>query len=102
MKRKSAPIKEAPFLLAETIGERNLDRFRALQAADQYVGDSLKAEGYSVERQEYKMEGSVVRNLIAEIPGTARAGEIVIVGAHSDTVFECPGAMTTPAGRRRF
>jgi Zn-dependent M28 family amino/carboxypeptidase len=39
-----------------------------------------------------------VRNLIAEIHGGARANEIVVIGAHYDTVFDCPGADDNTSG----
>src|SRR5262249_20757353 len=39
-----------------------------------------------------------VRNLVAVIPGGARAQEIVVVGAHYDTVSDCPGADDNTSG----
>jgi Iap family predicted aminopeptidase len=39
-----------------------------------------------------------VRNLIAEIHGGVRAGEIVVIGAHYDTVYDCPGADDNTSG----
>jgi Zn-dependent M28 family amino/carboxypeptidase len=39
-----------------------------------------------------------VRNLSAEIPGSTKPEEIVIVGAHYDTVYDCPGADDNTSG----
>src|ERR1700686_506533 len=39
-----------------------------------------------------------VRNLIVEIDGGARANEIVVIGAHYDTVYDCPGADDNTSG----
>jgi Zn-dependent M28 family amino/carboxypeptidase len=84
--------------LAGRIGERNLTAYNQLQATAAYIEDALKSEGYRVDSQEYVTENRKVRNLIAEIPGAGRAGEIVIVGAHYDTAYDCPGADDNTSG----
>lgn len=94
----TANVKKHVFHLAETIGERNLTRYKALQDASQFIEETLKSQGYEVQSQEYAVQGKTVRNLVAEIPGGTRAGEIVVVGAHYDTVFDCPGADDNGSG----
>lgn len=84
--------------LAEKIGERNVVAYEALQNASQYIEDFLKGQGYEVKSQEYTTQGKKVRNLVAEIPGGARATEIVVIGAHYDTVYDCPGADDNGSG----
>ena len=84
--------------LAGEIGPRNTIQFKALERASQYVEDSLKALGYTVSSQEYAVDGRNVRNLIAEIRGGARASEIVVIGAHYDTVMDSPGADDNSSG----
>jgi Peptidase family M28 len=84
--------------LAGTIGERNLDRYRNLQDAAQYIEDSFKALGYSVEEQEYAVGTRKAKNISAEIRGASRPQEIVIVGAHYDSVYGCPGADDNGSG----
>jgi Zn-dependent M28 family amino/carboxypeptidase len=84
--------------LAGEIGERNVVAYEALQATAQYIEDFLKAQGYSVKSQEYVTQRRKVRNLIAEIPGASRANEIVVIGAHYDTVDDCPGADDNSSG----
>src|SRR6266702_1294412 len=84
--------------LAGTIGERNVIAYQPLQQTAQYIEDALKNQGYEVKSQEYVVQMRKVRNLIAEIHGDARANEIVIIGAHYDTVFECPGADDNTSG----
>ena len=39
-----------------------------------------------------------MRNIIAEIRGGTRANEIVVIGAHYDTVYDCPGADDNTSG----
>lgn len=84
--------------LAGETGPRNTIQFNALVKASQYIEDSLKAMGYTVSSQEYSVDGRNVRNLIAEIHGAARASEIVVVGAHYDTVMDSPGADDNASG----
>jgi Zn-dependent M28 family amino/carboxypeptidase len=84
--------------LAGSIGERNVIAYQPLQQAAQYIEDALKHQGYEVQSQDYVVQMRKVRNLIAEIRGGARANEIVVIGAHYDTVFDCPGADDNTSG----
>jgi Zn-dependent M28 family amino/carboxypeptidase len=84
--------------MAGTIGERNVIAYEPLQKTAQYIEGALKAQGYEVKSQEYVVQMRKVRNLIAEIHGGARANEIVVIGAHYDTVFDCPGADDNTSG----
>lgn len=93
-----ARLKVHVSFLAEKIGERNVIAYQALQNASQYIEDFLKGQGYEVKSQEYTTQGKKVRNLVAEIPGGSRASEIVVIGAHYDTVYDCPGADDNGSG----
>jgi hypothetical protein len=84
--------------LAETVGERHLWRFANLEAAASYIDTSLTEIGYEVTAQEYVVEGKWVRNLQAEIAGAAAAEEIVLIGAHYDSVPGSPGANDNASG----
>ncbi|MCZ6542767.1 MAG: M28 family peptidase, partial [Planctomycetota bacterium] len=84
--------------LAGRIGERNPNRYESLTAAAQFIEASLADAGYDVERQEYEVAGRTCVNIEAEIPGERRADEIVIVGAHYDSVYGCPGANDNASG----
>jgi len=84
--------------LAGTIGERNVIAYESLQKTAQYLEDNFKALGYTVQPQEYMVQMRKVRNLIAEIHGGAKANEIVVIGAHYDTVYDCPGADDNTSG----
>jgi hypothetical protein len=53
--------------LAGAIGERNLDRYNALQNAARYIEESLKALGYNTEEPEYVVEGLKAKNISVEI-----------------------------------
>ncbi|MEM9015634.1 MAG: M28 family peptidase [Verrucomicrobiota bacterium] len=86
--------------LAETIGERHLGKPETLEQAAFWLESTLGPGnlGYKVERHVYEVEETEVRNLIAELPGTNRRREIVVVGAHYDTVPDCPGANDNGSG----
>ena len=85
-------------VLAGQIGERNLRRYEALQAAAAYVEASLAGPGDRVESETFTVEGLDVRNLVLDRRGSDRAGEIVVVGAHYDSVLGSPGADDNATG----
>jgi len=84
--------------LADEIGERNVFAYESLQKTAQYIEDNFKKFRYEVQSQEFTVQMRKVRNLIAEIPGGAKANEIVVIGAHYDTVYDCPGADDNSSG----
>jgi Zn-dependent M28 family amino/carboxypeptidase len=50
------------------------------------------SSGYAIEQQRYPVGQLEAVNIIAEVPGTNRKSDIVVVGAHYDTVATTPGA----------
>ena len=85
--------------LSVEIGERNvLNRPRELAIAADWIETEFKAAGYDVQRQRYDVSGVTCCNLQAELLGKTRAEEIVVVGAHYDTVTGTPGANDNTSG----
>ncbi len=84
--------------LADEIGERHVLRPEALHAAERYIGETLRALGYEVSRQAYEAQGVDSANLEVAIAGNAAASEIVLAGAHYDTVPGSPGADDNASG----
>jgi hypothetical protein len=85
--------------LAGEIGERNvLRRPRELAQAAAYIEAEFQAAGYDVKRQDYEVFGSTCSNLEAETPGAARPDELVIIGAHYDSVVGTAGANDNASG----
>jgi Zn-dependent M28 family amino/carboxypeptidase len=84
--------------LAGTIGERNVILIDRLNAAAAYIERELAAAGYRVVRREYRAEGQLVANIEAELRGTAKPEEIVVIGAHYDSVDGSPGADDNASG----
>ena len=84
--------------LASEIGERNVWRPKALYAAADYIRDTWNQLGYEVRAQGYDAGGVWSENLEIEIRGGERASEIVLAGAHYDTVSGSPGADDNASG----
>jgi Zn-dependent M28 family amino/carboxypeptidase len=94
----AANLKQHVAYLVGTIGERNVIAYQALENTRQYIEDFLRGAGYKVTSQEYVVQMRKVKNLIVDIPGATRSNEIVIIGAHYDTVDDCPGADDNSSG----
>lgn len=84
--------------LAIEIGERSVRRPGTLPATADYLVALLKELGYTVTTQEVKTAGQSLHNVEAELQGSNRRNEIVVVGAHYDSVTGCPGANDNGTG----
>jgi hypothetical protein len=84
--------------LAQTIGERNVWNTGSLTASASYIHDTLEDLGYRVHIQSFDSRGQTVQNLEIELPGAAAPDDIVVVGAHYDTVEGGPGANDNASG----
>jgi hypothetical protein len=80
-------------VLAHDIGERNVShRYEQLVEAVEFIERVLQASGYQPRRQEIRVDGKVVFNVDVERTGLQLPSEVVVVGAHYDTVPGSPGA----------
>lgn len=84
--------------LAGAIGERNLFRYNQLVAAAEYVRATLARFGYEVRRYRYQVSGQTCENLEAEVRGTDKPDDILLIGAHYDSVEGSPGADDNATG----
>lgn len=84
--------------LAGRIGPRNLEAPGSLEAAAGYIEASLRESGYDVRRQAFSAYGRTCHNLEAALPGAAAPEEIVVLGAHYDSVEGSPGADDNASG----
>lgn len=85
-------------VLAGQIGERNLFRYDRLVKAADYIRSTFSKFGYEVQRQTYKVSGQVCENVEVEVTGVHRPDEIVLIGAHYDSVKGSPGANDNATG----
>jgi Zn-dependent M28 family amino/carboxypeptidase len=84
--------------LTETVGERSLSRPGSLQAATDYLRDTLKQAGYVSTERTYTVEGHAVSNIEVSLAGSDNATGSVIVGAHYDSVAGTVGADDNATG----
>ena len=97
--RLAAELHEDVGILAGRIGPRNYVAYGELLEAAAYLENRLHDAGYAeVHRENYAAAGKIYTNLSVEIAGKSIASEIVIVGAHYDSVVGCPGANDNASG----
>ena len=84
--------------LAGQIGERNLFRHDRLVMAADYIRTTLAGAGYEVRRQPYEVGGKICENIEAEMRGREKPDDIVVIGAHYDSVQGSPGANDNASG----
>lgn len=98
-------LRDSVEMLAGRIGHRNVFYPENYEAAARWLESQLAACGFAVTRQtyavtldHYQVSGEPSSNIIAERPGTTRSEEIVIIGAHYDSVLGSPGANDNGSG----
>ncbi len=90
--------RETVRFLARELGERTLGRYENLDSAREYVNGRFREYGYDPVEETYRVEEKSTANISAEITGSEKPGEIILVGAHYDTVEDTPGADDNASG----
>lgn len=90
-------LKKDVFALAEDIGERNMHRRGSMDLTVDWIENRAREIGYDPEKHSYEIRdgqfaGRSADNIKLEITGTANPAEIVVIGAHFDSVHGSPGA----------
>jgi len=83
-------------VLADEIGERHFLEPAAITATIDYIRKQFLGTGY--EPGFHSFGDGQFHNIIAELPGHSRKHEILVVGAHYDTVWHSPGADDNASG----
>jgi len=100
----SASLKSSVHKLSRQIGERHHYTYKAqkegpaeLEAAADWIEGEFQKTGCVVARQSYALPGDAVKysNLVATRAGSA---EVVVVGAHYDSIPTTPGADDNASG----
>lgn len=104
----AAPVKHADDIesdlrrtvhhLAGSIGERNAFHPEKLSAAKEWISGQLRSRGltnvkllgYPIDGTKFECADQTVFNIEAEVRGTKRPEEIVVIGAHYDTKVHTP------------
>jgi hypothetical protein len=85
-------------VLAGEIGERHLFRAAALDAAAGYIREVWARQGLVVREEPFEVHGRRCANLLVELPERGGSQELVVVGAHYDSVIGSPGANDNATG----
>jgi hypothetical protein len=100
--------------LAGDIGERNMWHYTQLNAAAGFIEDSFSRAGLHPRRDSYEIRGQACHNIEVEIPAESQGAasaeataakaavssppQIIVIGAHYDSVFGSPGANDNGSG----
>jgi len=84
--------------LASEIGERHVFRPGALRDAAAFIEQKWRTQGYQVRAQRYEVHGVACANREVTCRGPGRPDEIILVGAHYDSVPGSPGADDNASG----
>jgi hypothetical protein len=94
----AAALRHDVELLAGDVGDRSHARQQGLRRAADAIDQALSRAGYKVTRQPYEVDGRAAENLEATLAGAALADEIVVVGAHYDSLAGTTGADDNASG----
>jgi hypothetical protein len=80
--------------------EHNVVRYGELEKVAGYLEATLASMGYAVGRQEFLADGKPVRNIEVVIEPANQSGDpdVIVVGAHYDSVSGSPGANDNASG----
>lgn len=85
-------------VLSNEIGPRNPQHYDALNQASDYITEQMSRRNSNLQVQQYVYNKKKFKNLICEKSGLHKPGEIIIIGAHYDTVLDSPGADDNATG----
>lgn len=94
----SKQLRRHVYTLAEQIGERNVFHPQQLDEAADYITQVWRKQGYQITPQEYTVRGIHSANLAITKPGITQPDQIILVGAHYDSVTGSPGANDNGSG----
>jgi len=85
-------------MLSGTIGQRNSLNYAGIKKAAEFLEAELNTAGYTVNHNRYQIDGKDYDNLEVEIKGSDRPDQIMLIGAHYDSVPFSPGANDNTSG----
>jgi Zn-dependent M28 family amino/carboxypeptidase len=85
-------------MLAETIGPRSVFQGDSLKRSADYIAARFAATGWTVKRLSYPVGALTCENIEVERRGSKTPDQIVVIGAHYDSVPSSPGADDNASG----
>lgn len=92
----SQRLREHVWTLAEEIGERHYGEMKNLNRAADYIYSQFQSYGYVP--LEDRFGAKEYRNITVNLYGREKRNEVIVVGAHYDTVWLTPGADDNASG----
>lgn len=80
------------------VGNRSTFYPKRFAASAAWIHDTLTSFGYTQINESFVERGSPTPNMEVVVPGTSRASEIVVIGAHYDAYQGSPGADDNASG----
>ncbi|MFH1201398.1 MAG: M20/M25/M40 family metallo-hydrolase [Candidatus Omnitrophota bacterium] len=95
----SQRLKHHVLSLSDYIGERHVfTKYENLDKAANYITRTFQDHGYSVSAHTYKAYSKISQNIIATKLTEDNPKEIIVIGAHYDSVLGSPGADDNASG----
>src|SRR3954471_24699215 len=86
-------------MIATTIGPRNiLAHPKELRRTADWIETTFRELGYEPRRHNFSADGETVCNIDVELRGSSKLDEILVIGAHYDSVTNCPAANDNGSG----
>ncbi len=99
MEQVESRLRDAVYYLSKEIGERSYLDIGKLGLAADFIETKLASFGCIAERQPFIYRNNIYYNVWTEVKGTGSPGEeIIVIGAHYDSVVGTPGADDNASG----
>lgn len=90
-------LKKHIYELSEVIGERNLENYEKYQETLTYLILTIQEMGYFPQKQSFQVNQLMCQNIFFRKEGLI-SDAVIVVGAHYDSVMDCPGANDNASG----
>jgi hypothetical protein len=94
----SAALRTHVERVAGEIGHRSMFSPRKLAESAVYIDEELKGAGFEARTYSHSVRGTDCPNIDAELRGTTKPDEIIVIGAHYDAFQGTPGADDNASG----
>lgn len=84
--------------LSEQVGERHFQMSGTLNASAEYIQEQFTSFGYQAVLEEFQGQDQTYKNVYVEIAGKKTDNQVLIIGAHYDSVWLSPGADDNASG----
>lgn len=98
MKKAETNLQTSVVHLSKNIGARSYRDIEKLNRTADYIEERFRFFKCETKRQSFKYDNRTYYNIEAEVKGTSKDKEIIVIGAHYDTVSDTPGADDNASG----